>query len=347
MKKMLISLLLIVMSVFTLAEQTKFDKQREINELVQTGIYYYWNGGDLKKVENEFFKGITLKGKYDVVEEAFKKASALDPQRLDLRFSIASTQIIQGKIDEAIATYDGIVKLDKNNFEARILKAMYAKVSDKTEMYDQTIKALKEKFANKIEAYLKKFENAERNTSLVLNYVESPKEKDFIVTLGYALNSDGTMHETLIKRLDQTYLAAIANPDAKIIVSGGVQKSGVTESYLMKKWLIEKGIDANRIIPEDKSKDTVDNALNSVEILKVNNAKNIILITSASHIRRAKTIFEEAISNAGMETTVENFVYLDYKSIEEAMAVTAKERLVIFRDLGRASGIWAYPGIQK
>ena len=347
MKKMLISLLLIVMSVFTLAEQTKFDKQREINELVQTGIYYYWNGGDLKKVENEFFKGITLKGKYEVVEEAFKKASALDPQRLDLRFSIASTQIIQGKIDEAIATYDGIVKLDKNNFEARILKAMYAKVSDKTEMYDQTIKALKEKFPNKIEAYLKKFENAERNTSLVLNYVESPKEKDFIVTLGYALNSDGTMHETLIKRLDQTYLAAIANPDAKIIVSGGVQKSGVTESYLMKKWLIEKGIDANRIIPEDKSKDTVDNALNSVEILKVNNAKNIILITSASHIRRAKTIFEEAISNAGMETTVENFVYLDYKSIEEAMAVTAKERLVIFRDLGRASGIWAYPGIQK
>ena len=347
MKKMLISLLLIVMSVFTLAEQTKFDKQREINELVQTGIYYYWNGGDLKKVENEFFKGITLKGKYDVVEEAFKKASALDPQRLDLRFSIASTQIIQGKIDEAIATYDGIVKLDKNNFEARILKAMYAKVSDKTEMYDQTIKALKEKFPNKIEAYLKKFENAERNTSLVLNYVESPKEKDFIVTLGYALNSDGTMHETLIKRLDQTYSAAIANPDAKIIVSGGVQKSGVTESYLMKKWLIEKGIDANRIIPEDKSKDTVDNALNSVEILKVNNAKNIILITSASHIRRAKTIFEEAISNAGMETTVENFVYLDYKSIEEAMAVTAKERLVIFRDLGRASGIWAYPGIQK
>ena len=347
MKKMLISLLLIVMSVFTLAEQTKFDKQREINELVQTGIYYYWNGGDLKKVENEFFKGITLKGKYDVVEEAFKKASALDPQRLDLRFSIASTQIIQGKIDEAIATYDGIVKLDKNNFEARILKAMYAKVSDKTEMYDQTIKALKEKFPNKTEAYLKKFENAERNTNLVLNYAESPKGKDFIVTLGYALNSDGTMHETLIKRLDQTYLAAIANPDAKIIVSGGVQKSGVTESYLMKKWLVEKGIDANRIIPEDKSKDTVDNALNSVEILKTNNAKNIILITSASHIRRAKTIFEEAISNAGMETTVENFVYLDYKSIEEAMAVTAKERLVIFRDLGRASGLWAYPGIQK
>ena len=347
MKKILISLLLIVMSVFTLAEQTKFDKQREINELVQTGIYYYWNGGDLKKVENEFFKGITLKGKYDVVEEAFKKASALDPQRLDLRFSIASTQIIQGKIDEAIATYDGIVKLDKNNFEARILKAMYAKVSDKTEMYDQTIKALKEKFPNKTEAYLKKFENAERNTNLVLNYVESPKGKDFIVTLGYALNSDGTMHETLIKRLDQTYLAAIANPNAKIIVSGGVQKSGVTESYLMKKWLIDKGIIADRILIEDKSKDTVDNALNPVEILKTNNAKNIILITSASHIRRAKTIFEEAISNAGMETTVENFVYLDYKSIEEAMAVTSKERLVIFRDLGRTSGIWAYPGIQK
>ena len=69
-----------------------------IDELAQTGIYYYWNGGDLKKVEEEFFKGITLKGKYDVVEESFKKASTLDPERLNLKFSVASTQIIQKKV---------------------------------------------------------------------------------------------------------------------------------------------------------------------------------------------------------------------------------------------------------
>ncbi len=348
MKKFLISLLLIVMSMLTIAEQSKFDKQREINELVQTGIYYYWNGGDLKKVENEFFKGITLKGKYDVVEEAFKKASSLDPQRLDLRFSIASTQIIQGKIDDAIATYNEIIKLDKNNFEARILKAMYAKASDKLDIYNQTIKELNSMFPDRTASYLRKFDRVEKNTNLVLNYVNSPVEKDFIVTLGYALNADGTMHDVLIKRLEQTYLAALANPNAKIIVSGGVQKSGVTESYLMKKWLIDKGISADRIIVEDKSKDTVDNALNSVEILKTNGAKNILLITSASHIRRAKTVLEEALLNAGMEeATVDNFVYLDYKTIEEAMNVSSKEKLVIFRDLGRASGLWAYPGIQR
>jgi hypothetical protein len=38
-------------------------------------MYYYWHGGDLEKAEKEIFKGITLKGKYDVVEQAFKEAT--------------------------------------------------------------------------------------------------------------------------------------------------------------------------------------------------------------------------------------------------------------------------------
>ena len=95
------------------------------------------------------------------------------------------------------------------------------------------------------------------------------------------------------------------------------------------------------------TKDTVDNALNSVEILKTNNAKNIILITSASHIRRGTALLQEATDNAGMKITVDNLVYLDYKTLNDAMKVEETETLVIFRDLFRVSGIWAYPGIQR
>lgn len=42
-----------------------------------------------------------------------------------------------------------------------------------------------------------------------------------------------------------------------------------------------------------------------------------------------------------------NLVYLDYDSVEEAQKVSQSEHLVVYRDLMRTSGIWAYPGIQR
>ena len=38
------------------------ENQEKINQLTQNGMVFYWHGGDLKKAEKEFFKGITLKG---------------------------------------------------------------------------------------------------------------------------------------------------------------------------------------------------------------------------------------------------------------------------------------------
>ncbi|HEX6012861.1 MAG TPA: hypothetical protein VFY87_13900 [Geminicoccaceae bacterium] len=38
---------------------------------------------------------------------------------------------------------------------------------------------------------------------------------------------------------------------------------------------------------------------------------------------------------------------LDLPSFEEAARVSPDERLVVYRDLMRVSGIWAYPGLQQ
>jgi hypothetical protein len=40
-------------------------------------------------------------------------------------------------------------------------------------------------------------------------------------------------------------------------------------------------------------------------------------------------------------------VALDAPSLEEAAKVPKDERMVIYRDLMRVSGLWAYPGIQQ
>lgn len=345
--KRILCFLLLFSTYFSDTCVPNFENQKLIDELTQTGIYYYWNGGDLKKVENEFFKGITLKGKYDVVEESFKKASSLAPNRLDLRFSIASTQIIQKKIPEALKTYEDIIELDQKNLDARILHAGYSKMNNNISVYNNDILELKKIDRKKTEAYQKKFKHIDDVLTMKINTKATNQNADFIVTLGYALNDDGTMHEVLIKRLEQTYEAAKVNQNAKIIVTGGVQKSGVTESYLMKNWLIEKGVSKDRIIIEDKARDTVENTINSTQILKEHNAKSIILISSASHIRRGMVLFQEAVNNAGLNSKISSLVYLDYKAMGEAMTVSQNELLVIYRDLFRVSDIWAYPGIQR
>jgi tetratricopeptide (TPR) repeat protein len=332
-----------------MVQVVNFDNQRKIDELVQTGIYYYWHGGDLKKVEQEFFKGITLKGKYDVVENSFKEASKLSPYRLDLRFSIASTQVLQGKLDEALETYKGILELEPNNFEANILYAVYSKVNGDTASYDEKLKMLETIDSARTEHYIKTFETTENllKTKLNTKAYKVALPNHTIVTLGYALADDGTMQPTLIKRLEQTLAMAKLNPNATLIVSGGVPKQGVTEGHLMKEWLVKKGIDSSRIFIDDQAKDTVGNAVYSTEIMKKLGTKNVTLISSASHIRRGLSIYKEVTTGEGLDINFDNLVYLDYDSVEEAMKVTPKEYMVVYRDTLRGSGIWNYPGIQR
>ncbi len=88
------------------------------------------------------------------------------------------------------------------------------------------------------------------------------------IVLGYALSKDGEMQKDLLERLLVAKEAADANKNSMIIVSGGIPKNGKTEADVMFDWLKENGIDENRIIKEDQSRDTVGNALHSMKICR-------------------------------------------------------------------------------
>jgi uncharacterized SAM-binding protein YcdF (DUF218 family) len=173
------------------------------------------------------------------------------------------------------------------------------------------------------------------------------------VILGYALSEEGTMQPTLVERLKVGLAAAKKYPNSKIIVTGGVPKKGITEADAMSKWLVDNGIAKERIIMEKMSTDTVENSLFTTAILEKENIKDVTLVTSASHMRRALTVFEEAsdfydkMTGKKSKRNFTNIVYLDYPSLEEAHKVTKDELLVIYRDLIRTSGIWQYPGLQR
>jgi tetratricopeptide (TPR) repeat protein len=327
-----------------------------IDQLKEIAMYYYWNGGDLQKAEKEIFKGITLKGKYDVVENAFKEATLIDPYDLDLKFSLASTQIIQKKIPEALQTYKQILNLDPNHFNANLLYGVYSKVNGDDRAYKSSIAKLRQIDSKKANEYIEKLKTTESIINGKLN-TEVPKDlphKDHaIVILGYALADDGSMRQPLIERLKVGLAVAKQYPNSKIIVTGGVPKQGITEADAMSNWLISQGIEKDRIILENKSTDTVENALFTTAILEKEGIKDVTLVTSASHMRRALTVFKEAsdfydkMNGKNSNRNFTNVVYLDYPSLEEAHKVTKDETLVIYRDLFRVSGIWQYPGLQR
>ena len=344
----------ILASVFiqipSFAEEVNALAQERSAKMVQTGIYYYWNGGDLKQAEKDYFKGITLKGKYDIVENSFREASKLQPGRLDLLFGVASAQILQKNTTGALQTWDDIWRRDTSGFEAPILLAAYLRALDKNDLSEKIIDKLAQAHPDRTKSYQDKFSRTTRRMALPLRitpYLGMPQEKHAIVVLGYALGKGGTVQPTLSKRLDKALELAHIYPQAPLILSGGVQQGGITESYAMAEWLAGKGIARSRLILEDLAKDTVGNAMYSAAILKDLGVSHATLVSSASHIRRGLTLLEEASRNQGLDLQFESLVDLDYPSLEEAQKISEQERVVIYRDLMRASGIWAFPGIQQ
>lgn len=79
----------------------------------------------------------------------------------------------------------------------------------------------------------------------------------------------------------------------KILLSGGsgyLEFPELKESTRLKQFLMELGIDPVDIIIEDQSKNTRENAYYSAQLVKT---ESILLITSASHMRRAIGCFEK------------------------------------------------------
>jgi hypothetical protein len=248
------------------------------------------------------------------------------------------------------------LNLDPNNFNAQLLLGAYSKVNGDEHTYKRAMSKLSKIDSARARDYAQRLETADSLMNVKLNTsppANLPQQKHAIVILGYALADDGTMKEQLIERLKAGLAIAKQYPNSKIIVTGGVPKQGITEADAMNKWLTEQGISQDRILMENKSTDTVENALFSTAILESEGLKDVTIVTSASHIRRALTVFNEAsnfydrLNNKNTDRNFTNSVYLDYPSVEEAQKVSKDEIFVIYRDLFRASGIWQYPQLQR
>lgn len=117
-------------------------------------------------------------------------------------------------------------------------------------------------------------------------------ESNYVVVLGCAIFPDGALTLTLMKRLNAAYDYLIDNPDTMCIVSGGQgANEPTTEAYAMEQYLIEKGIDADRIIKEETSTNSLENLKNSKEIMEQYDKElTAAIVTSDFHIFRSKML---------------------------------------------------------
>ena len=112
------------------------------------------------------------------------------------------------------------------------------------------------------------------------------------VVLGFALKSDGTMQPELVGRLETALDSAQKYPNSYILVTGGVKKNGWTEGDRMHDWLVEHGVADNRILVENKSANTAQNAEFSFDILYNHpTIKSISMITSQYHLKRGTILY--------------------------------------------------------
>lgn len=99
----------------------------------------------------------------------------------------------------------------------------------------------------------------------------------------------------LRKRLNAAYDFLCENPRAVCIVSGGQgSDEKISEAQAMRRYLLDKGLDKNRVYSEDKSSSTLENLKFSQKIIEARNLPDTIAIaTDGFHQYRAALIAEQ------------------------------------------------------
>ena len=149
-------------------------------------------------------------------------------------------------------------------------------------------------------------------------------KEDAVIVLGAAVHGT-TPSLTLKKRLDKAVEYHEQNPDAIIIVSGG-QGNGedITEAAAMEKYLVEHGVNPNKITKEDRSTSTLENFVFSKEILDnyFEEEYTTCFVTNEYHVLRAADCAKSVgIFNASHLHSNTNLSYLISGSLRECLAV--------------------------
>nr|WP_202049994.1 YdcF family protein [Microvirga mediterraneensis] len=128
------------------------------------------------------------------------------------------------------------------------------------------------------------------------------KPVDGIILLGGSVEAADSASRGMIvanesaERVLETIQLAHRYPGARILISGGggtVFGDGTAEAPVIAAYFKSIGIDPARMLVEDRSRTTYENAAYSFELVKPRQGERWLLVTSAWHMPRAVGVFEK------------------------------------------------------
>ena len=141
--------------------------------------------------------------------------------------------------------------------------------------------------------------------------------EDVAIVLGAGIIDDEP-RSTLMRRLDAAVSYHNQNPDAYIVVSGGLgYRESYTEAYVMARYLVSRGVLPCRILLEDMAHSTYTNMRYSRVIIDehFDHTPDVVVITSNFHMYRSVMFaqrmgFDAAVYPAGTPWYAIPFAYM-------------------------------------
>ncbi len=130
-----------------------------------------------------------------------------------------------------------------------------------------------------------------------------PERIDGIIALGGVVNQYVTRARgqlslgSAVERLTEFAVLARRYPAARLVYSGGsgdLFRQDVKEADVLAPFLKTIGLDPARVMLEDRSRNTLENATETYKLVRPRKGENWVLITSAIHMPRAVGVFRKA-----------------------------------------------------
>ena len=141
------------------------------------------------------------------------------------------------------------------------------------------------------------------NTRMEINFDALPEDLPgddslCIVVLGFQLAPSGGMEPELLGRCELALRAAEQYPNAFLFCTGGGtarEHPEITEAGAMADWFLAQGLPAGRLIVEDRSTTTEENAMNALRILteQYPQVHSLVIVTSDYHLPLSCLLFTE------------------------------------------------------
>ncbi|MFA5069746.1 MAG: YdcF family protein [Patescibacteria group bacterium] len=120
------------------------------------------------------------------------------------------------------------------------------------------------------------------------------QKSDVIIVLGGGIKKDGTLNKQTQERVKMGVVLSQEEYAPYLLLAGGQAKNRLwTESDIMTGYALSIGADPLKILKESASKNTYENAVNSLAIMANRGDKNALVVTSPYHTKRACAIFEK------------------------------------------------------